>query len=471
MPDKRATQSKINGAKSSGPKTPEGIAACKAAGGTRKNRHYHSTLLPGESRADFEADRAALHAMWTPENPLECQAVNELASINWLIKRQYSSRNDELVRAYDDIVLHATPGMTTQDAIALADHAGVGPDGRNHSHTKAIQANVMMRNRVFNLLCKLKKLSKHTPRVLPPMETKDLTPPDLDPPAPSSFEPQGFAPVETAPAQEPTASFEAPAPEPVEVSPAAHAEAKGDILTWAKQNFAFSPDKAQKQILTGKPGRTLVLGARQTGKSTATALKVLWEAIQNPGRQILLGAPSSRQSGQIGQKARAAAHKLYGKKAKSVPEGFELPNGAQILSLPDSEETIRGFSNPHLIVVDEAAFVSDDIYKALLPTQATGKANVILLSTANGQSGFFFEQWVEQSHPWTRVQIDVKDCPRMNDKFLAEMRILLGEEDFTQEFQNKFLHAPGAIFTRDMIANAFKDYVKPLFPWDEQVMQ
>jgi len=96
---------------------------------------------------------------------------------------------------------------------------------------------------------------------------------------------------------------------------------------------------------------------------------------------------------------------------------------------------------------------------------------VILLSTANGQSGFFFEQWVEQSRPWTRVQIDVKDCPRMNDKFLAEMRILLGEEDFTQEFQNKFLHAPGAIFTRDMIANAFKDYVKPLLPWDKQVME
>ena len=395
MPDKRATQSKINGAKSTGPKTPEGKAACKAAGGKRQNRHYHSTILPGESRAAFDADRAALHATWTPENPMECQLVDELASLNWLIKRQYSSRNDELVRAYDDVLLHATPGMTTRDAIALADHAGLGPDGRQAAHTRAIQTNVMIRNRVFSLLLKLKKMSKNALRVLPPMETKELTPPDLDPQVPGSFEPTGFAPVEPAPAQQPSASFEAP--EPADLSPAP-AEAKpGDILTWAKQNFAFTADMAQVKILTGKPGRTLILGARQAGKSTATALKVLWEAIQNPGRQILLAAPSSRQSGQIGQKARAAAHRLYGKKVKSVPEGFELPNGTQILSLPDSEETVRGFSNPYLIVVDEAAFVTDDIYRALLPTQATGTANVILLSTANGQSGFFFEQWVEES--------------------------------------------------------------------------
>jgi len=434
----------------------------------------HTTVLPGENLADYEASRLALHAEFQPATFQQAHMVDELASINWYIRREMFGRNMDVVRAYTDASQTAVSGVTKAELVAMAESAAHSDGSSQPYFDRSLQSHVMMRNRIINSLIRLQKHEKNAPKLPPTVETNDLAPEPSEPKDPVSLLDAGFSadPAEPPPAQavaEPLITC--PPEEPADLSPAAQAEAKGDILTWAKQNFAFSPDKAQKQILTGKPGRTLVLGARQTGKSTATALKVLWEAIQNPGRQILLGAPSSRQSGQIGQKARAAAHKLYGKKAKSVPEGFELPNGAQILSLPDSEETIRGFSNPHLIVVDEAAFVTDDIYKALLPTQATGTANVILLSTANGQSGFFFEQWVEQSHPWTRVQIDVKDCPRMNDKFLAEMRILLGEDDFTQEFQNQFLHAPGAIFTRDMIANAFKDYVKPLLPWDKQVME
>jgi len=453
--EERANQARINGAKSGGPKTAAGKAICAEVA-----RKRHAATLPGEDAGAFEAARRALHLHLAPNGPVETRIVDELAIINHIITRKWMSQTTDLCHAYDDVLKRATRPTTKAEAVAMAEIDRAVPGGAQLVLDRSLQTLTTMRSRLLRDLFRYRKEQKTTLRVLLPMETKDLT---SDPSDPELILPP-------APGPTPATTLTCPPEEPADLSPAAQAEAKGDILTWAKQNFAFSPDKAQKQILTGKPGRTLVLGARQTGKSTATALKVLWEAIQNPGRQILLGAPSSRQSGQIGQKARAAAHKLYGKKAKSVPEGFELPNGAQILSLPDSEETIRGFSNPYLIVVDEAAFVTDDIYKALLPTQATGAANVILLSTANGQSGFFFEQWVELSHPWTRVQIDVKDCPRMNDKFLAEMRILLGEDDFTQEFQNQFLHAPGAIFTREMISNAFRAHIKPLFDWDDQVM-
>lgn len=119
-----------------------------------------------------------------------------------------------------------------------------------------------------------------------------------------------------------------------------------------------------------------------------------------------------------------------------------------------------------MTVVDEAAFVTEDIDRALSPTRATGTANVVLLSTANGQSGFFFEQRVEESSSWTRTQIDAEDCPRFNGEFLAEMRLALGEDGFNQEFHNHFLSAPGASLNRDMVANAFRSYIKPLFPWN-----
>jgi hypothetical protein len=466
----RANQARINGAKSKGAKTAEGKAKCQEAASKPRKRFLHATALPGEDLQTCEAARLALHAEFQPATFQQAQMVDELASINWYIRREMYGRNMDVVRAYDHAAQSAVQGSTKAELVADAERTAHSEGTNQPYFDRSLQGHILMRNRIMTGLLRLQKHEKNTPKLPPPVETQDLAP---EPSEPTSLMDSGFShePADqTAPKAAAAPVITCPPEGQADLSPAANAQKPGDILAWAKHNFAFSPDIRQTEILTAQPGRTLILGARQAGKSTATALKVLWEAIQNPGRQILLAAPSARQSGQIGQKARAAAHKLYGKKVKSIPEGFVLPNGAQILSLPDSEETVRGFSNPLLIVVDEAAFVTDDIYRALLPTQATGIANVILLSTANGQSGFFYEQWVEEPANWTRIQINIEDCPRFNEKFLAQARLLLGEDDFNQEFHNRFLHAPGAIFTREMISKAFKEHIKPLFDWDDQVL-
>lgn len=94
MPDKRTTQSAINGAKSTGPKTPAGLAKCfEAARRLRKPRP--TTLLPGEAPDAFEAHRASLHAFWKPENQSEVQMVDELSSIMWILKREMHSNIGE----------------------------------------------------------------------------------------------------------------------------------------------------------------------------------------------------------------------------------------------------------------------------------------------------------------------------------------------------------------------------------------
>ena len=96
---------------------------------------------------------------------------------------------------------------------------------------------------------------------------------------------------------------------------------------------------------------------------------------------------------------------------------------------------------------------------------------MIVLSTPNGQQGFFYEQWENQSAPWNRIKIDVSDCPRITEQFLAQARLSLGAESFSQEFLCQFLLAPGAIFTREMVLQCIKPNVEALFPWDEQVIQ
>jgi hypothetical protein len=70
-----------------------------------------------------------------------------------------------------------------------------------------------------------------------------------------------------------------------------------------------------------------------------------------------------------------------------------LTNGSRIVSLPAGEETIRGFSAVSLLVIDEAARVSDDLYFAVRPMLATSGGSLVALSTPLGQRGFFFEAW------------------------------------------------------------------------------
>jgi hypothetical protein len=41
---------------------------------------------------------------------------------------------------------------------------------------------------------------------------------------------------------------------------------------------------------------------------------------------------------------------------------LELVNGSRIISLPAQEETIRGYSGVNLLLIDEAARVSDALY-------------------------------------------------------------------------------------------------------------
>ena len=56
---------------------------------------------------------------------------------------------------------------------------------------------------------------------------------------------------------------------------------------------------------------------------------------------------------------------------------IELVNGSSIVALPGSGDTIRGFSSPALIVIDEASRVPDDVLSACLPMLVTNQGRLL----------------------------------------------------------------------------------------------
>src|SRR5437016_4700653 len=82
-----------------------------------------------------------------------------------------------------------------------------------------------------------------------------------------------------------------------------------------------------------------------------------------------------------------------------------------------SESTVRGFSAVSLMIIDEAARVSDDLYKTLRPMTAVSGGDMLLMSTPSGQRGFFYEAWINRTEEWERVSVPATECTRIPEAF------------------------------------------------------
>src|SRR5438045_8220668 len=71
-----------------------------------------------------------------------------------------------------------------------------------------------------------------------------------------------------------------------------------DAAMFAEDRLGFTPDPWQADLLRSTAMQIIVNVARQTGKSTTTAIKGLHTAIYNPGR-VLLVSTSLRQSREL----------------------------------------------------------------------------------------------------------------------------------------------------------------------------
>src|SRR5436190_16065356 len=134
----------------------------------------------------------------------------------------------------------------------------------------------------------------------------------------------------------------------------------------------LSPDRWQADVLRQRPSRLLLNCARQAGKTQVVAAAALDKAIAADGSLVLLLSPSERQSKELFRRVMQinGAIGLGVKPESESTTGVIFANGSRIVALPGKEQTIRGFSSVSLIIIDEAARVPDDLYRAVRPMLA-----------------------------------------------------------------------------------------------------
>jgi len=100
----------------------------------------------------------------------------------------------------------------------------------------------------------------------------------------------------------------------------------------------------------------------------------LVEAVCTPGTKVLLLSRSHRQSTELFRIVTGYFRRLKSPLlGRQTQHELELVNFSRVVCLPCREDTIRGYSDISLLVIDEAARVPDDLYRAVRPMLAVSR--------------------------------------------------------------------------------------------------
>jgi hypothetical protein len=230
---------------------------------------------------------------------------------------------------------------------------------------------------------------------------------------------------------------------------------------FARESLSLEPDQWQANVLNSSARQLALCCSRQAGKSTITSVLAAHTAVYTPESLTVLISPSLRQSGELFKKVVGMLKIANSDLEQDSATSCMVRGGGRVVSLPGNENTIRGFSSVTLAIFDEAAFASDDVYRALRPMLAVSQGRLILLSTPNGQRGFFYDAWTASSSDWQKISVPAAQCPRIAPAFLESERRALGEFFYSQEYQCVFLESVSGVFRSDAIANAFDTGEQP----------
>ncbi|RLG72479.1 MAG: hypothetical protein DRO11_02150 [Methanobacteriota archaeon] len=273
------------------------------------------------------------------------------------------------------------------------------------------------------------------------------------------------------------------------------AQVRKDPVMFAKVFCKFYPHWYQVKILRDNSKNIAIRMGRQMGKTAATAVKALWFAYTRPEAHsvdeevtTVIIAPSQRQSKIMYNQIRAYIHAnpiLESSIIKSTQNTIRLDNNSTIHNFPvgDDAEKVRGFSI-NLLIVDEAAYIKQRIFTALLPSLAGTDGSLILIGTPAARTGLFYQafypntlkganlkfstHWYPYSDALDVVKMgrdgvplsyaDGRPVTQLSRERIEYQYETMSRVEFAQEYEARFVDESMGYFNReDIIANV-EDY-------------
>ena len=205
---------------------------------------------------------------------------------------------------------------------------------------------------------------------------------------------------------------------------------------------------------------SVVLAARQSGKSITSCAYLLWYLLFTPEVTVAIlankGAIAREMVSRIVTMLETVPFFLQ-PGVKILNKGnIEFGNDSKLVAAATSSSSIRGMSI-NMLYLDEFAFVEDaeTFYTATYPVITSGKdSKVIITSTANGVGNMFhkiYESAVHGNSEYKSFLINWFDVPGRDDEWKKMTIANTSEAQFEQEYGNSFLGTGNTLINADTL--------------------
>ncbi len=191
-------------------------------------------------------------------------------------------------------------------------------------------------------------------------------------------------------------------------------------------NTLWSKQREILRSVSDNP-RTAVKSAHGLGKTFVAAAALIWWMSTRHPAEVISTAPTWRQ-----------VEKLLWKEVKlawgrAVPEvrglgeclqtALKFGNGHEAYGVStDDTDRFQGIHSPHLmVIVDEAAGVSQDIYDAIATLGTGGEYRELLIGNPTSTDGRFYEAFRDQRLGYSCISMSVEDSPHWTGEQCAEV--------------------------------------------------
>lgn len=191
----------------------------------------------------------------------------------------------------------------------------------------------------------------------------------------------------------------------------------------------------------------IVLACRQSGKSISSVAYLLWYAIFNPEKTVVILANKGDTAREmLGRIILMLEHLPFFLQpgTKILNKGsLEFSNNSRIYARATSSNSVRGLS-VNLLYLDEFAFVekATEFYTSSYPIISSGETTkIIITSTANGIGNPFYNIWesaLQGTSEYKPFRVDWWDVPGRDEAWKQKTIANTSQLQFDQEFGNTF---------------------------------
>lgn len=239
--------------------------------------------------------------------------------------------------------------------------------------------------------------------------------------------------------------------------------ARDDIDVFARVLVGEALWPHQLSVARSKARTRCICSGRQAGKSRTLALLALHEAFSASDRRVLVLSAGEDAAKDLLREisALASSSLLAGSVVDDNASTITLTNGSTIRSVPASERQIRGKA-VDLLILDEAAFIDDSLWRAARYTViARPNSRIVMASTPFGRRDRFFAITYRAGLDKRGRALDVESfhwpstvSPLVDRELLKAWRPTMTDREYRTEVLAEWVDDAGAYFTFDELAIA-----------------